>query len=461
MLGFGSFEEMAKIDLNKSGYMDNQTRKRFRELMDRDGQVLGFEARWRRTDGSILIISENARAVKDKSGNILFYEGTIEDITEKQTAQEALLNEKNKLADLFRVSLQVARAGDIQQKLDLTMEGISGTGLFRRVVLVLKDEQGANTHIAHFGMTDREVKSIIKSKPAKPEQLKKIFTNKYRYSNSYYVPHDAERVGFPVKLTNKKYKATGDWHADDVLIVPLIVKDTHIGYLTVDEPIDGKVPSLETVRLLELFTHQAAVAIDNLRLYNDLERSYYSTLKAFVAAMDAKDPYTKGHSENVRFHALRIARRLGLPEEQVRLIDFSSLLHDIGKLAIRDEILTKPSLLSEHEYQEVKLHPVIGSQLVSEVESLNTVAPIIHSHHEHFDGSGYPLGIKGDEIPLEARIIAVADAFEAMTSDRPYRKAFDYKIAIKRLKEAAGSQFDSEIVKVFVKLHQESNDKEA
>ncbi|MBI4726989.1 PAS domain S-box protein [candidate division TA06 bacterium] len=457
MLGFESLEQVIKLDLNKSGYMDVNTRRRFKELMERDGQALGFEARWKRPDGKILIISENARAVRDGQGNVTCYEGTIEDITERQQAEEALLNEKNKLSDLFRVSLQVARAGGIQKKLDLTMEGIAGTGLFARAALVLKNEEGGNSHIAHFGMTNKEAQAILRAAPAKAEKLEKIFNKKYRYSNSYFIPHDAPGVDFSIKLINKRYQPSGDWHPADVLLVPLTVKEKHIGYLTVDEPVDGKIPGLETVRLLELFANQAAVAVDNFRLYSDLERSYYSTLKAFVAAMDAKDPYTKGHSENVRYHALNIARQLKLPEEQVKLIDFSSLLHDIGKLAIRDEILTKPSLLSDHEYQEVKLHPVIGSHLVAEVESLLHLAPIIHSHHEHYDGSGYPQGIKGDDIPLEARIIAVADAFEAMTSDRPYRKAFDLKVAINRLQEAAGAQFDEEIVKTFIKLHQETH----
>ncbi|MDP2807521.1 MAG: PAS domain S-box protein, partial [bacterium] len=375
MLGFGNLEQLISLDLNKSGYMEASTRRRFKELMERDGQALGFEARWKRPDGKILVISENARAVKDQQGKALYYEGTIEDITERQKAEEDLLNEKNKLSDLFRVSLQVARAGDIQKKLDLTMEGIAGTGLFARAVLVLKNEEGGNSHIAHFGMTAKEVSAILKAGPARAEKIGKIFNKKYRYSSSYFIPHDSPGVDFSIKLINQQYQPSGDWHSEDVLLVPLLIKDKHIGYLTVDEPVDGKFPSLESVRLLELFSYQAAVAIDNLRLYSDLERSYYGTLKAFVAAMDAKDPYTKGHSENVRYHALNIARQLKLPEDQVKLIDYSSLLHDIGKLAIRDEILTKPSLLSDHEYQEVKLHPVIGSQLVSEVESLLKVAP--------------------------------------------------------------------------------------
>jgi PAS domain S-box-containing protein len=457
MLGFGKLEDMLKLDLNKSGYLNNTTRQRFKEAMERDGQVIDFESQWKRSDGKIMTISENARTIRDDRGNVLFYEGTIEDITAKQQAEEALLGEKNKLSDLFRVSLQVARAGDFQKKIDLTMEGIAGTEMFARAVMVLKNGEGRNSHIAHFGMTNKEVQAIFNAGPTTAEKLGKIFDKKFRYSNSYFIPHDAQQVQFSVKLVNKKLPAGGDWHPDDVLLVPLMIKDKHIGYLTVDGPADGKIPNLETVRLLELFANQAAVAIENMQLYQDLERSYYSTLKAFVAAMDAKDPYTKGHSENVRLHALNIARLLNLPEEQVRLIDFSSLLHDIGKLAIRDEILTKPSLLSDHEYQEVKLHPVIGSHLVSEVESLINVAPIIHSHHEHYDGSGYPQGIKGDKIPLESRIIAVADAFEAMTSDRPYRKAFDFHVAIKRLQESAGTQFDNEIVSVFIKFHQKSH----
>ncbi|HAD81350.1 TPA: phosphohydrolase, partial [Candidatus Edwardsbacteria bacterium] len=197
---------------------------------------------------------------------------------------------------------------------------------------------------------------------------------------------------------------------------------------------------------------QAAIAIENIRLYNDLERSYYDTLKAFVAAMDAKDPYTKGHSENVRHYALKIARHIGLSEDKLRLVDYSSLLHDIGKLGIREDILAKPDVLSTAEFQEVKLHPVIGSRLVLEIDALSHTGEVIYCHHEYYDGSGYPRGIKGDDIPLEARIIAVADAFEAMTSDRPYRKAFSFQVALQRLQDAAGTQFDHKIVNAFTEL---------
>jgi HD-GYP domain-containing protein (c-di-GMP phosphodiesterase class II) len=171
-----------------------------------------------------------------------------------------------------------------------------------------------------------------------------------------------------------------------------------------------------------------------------------------VAAMEAKDSYTKGHSENVRRYALKIARHLGLPEDRIRLIDFSSLLHDIGKMGVKEDILAKPAALSAREYEEVKQHPLIGSLMVSAIENLSVTGPIIRAHHEYYDGSGYPGGIKGDKIPIESRIISVADAFEAMTSDRPYRKAYGYKEALQRLVQASGTQFDREIVSAFVEM---------
>jgi HD-GYP domain-containing protein (c-di-GMP phosphodiesterase class II) len=158
----------------------------------------------------------------------------------------------------------------------------------------------------------------------------------------------------------------------------------------------------------------------------------------------------------VRQYALQVAGEIGLSQELTRILDYSALLHDIGKLGIKESILTKPDRLSADEYEEVKCHPVIGSRLVTDIEFLDMTAPIIYSHHEFFDGQGYPRGLRGEEIPLESRIIAVADAFEAMTSDRPYRKAFNIRVALDRLQEAAGRQFDAGIVDVFIRLFQES-----
>ncbi len=454
MLGYDSPEQIQGLDLNNRVYLDGSTRERFIKQIERDGEVQGFEAQMMSRDGSVLTVSENARLIRDEGGRPLYYEGTLEDVTVRKKAEQALKDEKGKLEHLFKVGLSVARAQDLQEKLDLTIKGIAECRLFRKAVIVLEDSNGYRSHIAQYGLSSEVVENIEKSPVTDDRRKSRIFLDKYRISNSYFIPHGETEVHkyFAARFVSQNYKSTGTWHREDALIIPLSIKGLKVGYLSVDEPYDGDIPGIETVHLLELFANQAAIAVENIRLYNDLERSYYDTLKAFVAAMDAKDPYTKGHSENVRHYALKIAKHIGLAEDRLKLIDYSSLLHDIGKLGIREDILAKPDVLSATEFQEVKLHPVIGSRLVLEIDALSRTGDIIYCHHEYYDGSGYPRGIKGDDIPLEARIIAVADAFEAMTSDRPYRKAFSFQVALQRLQDGAGTQFDDQIVTAFAEL---------
>jgi HD-GYP domain-containing protein (c-di-GMP phosphodiesterase class II) len=333
------------------------------------------------------------------------------------------------------------------------MKGLKDLHLFNRMVIVLKDSQGRNTHLAQVGLTDQEADQIREAPSISEETQAKILDPRYRISNSYFFSHDDREVQrlFPVKIPTTQ-RSTGEWDPADNLIVPMLIKGKLIGYLSADDPADGRIPTLEVVRLLELYANQATISVDNLRLYHDLERSYFDTLKAFVAAMEAKDPYTKGHSENVRLHAIKLAQFMGLPADRVRLIDYSSLLHDIGKIGIKESILNKPEYLTDEEYEEVKKHPLLGDQMVSNIENLRTSAPVIRAHHEHFDGRGYPEGRRGSQIPLEARIISVADAYEAMTSDRPYRKAFTTAEALRRLQAESDRQFDKDIVDAFVTM---------
>jgi len=205
----------------------------------------------------------------------------------------------------------------------------------------------------------------------------------------------------------------------------------------------------------ELEQRVAERTADLERAMAQLGRSYSDTIKAITAAMDAKDSYTRGHSEEVKRIALAIGRRFGLDERSLKRLEYAALLHDIGKIGISDQLLTKDEGLNDMEYAAVKMHPEIGGRLVSQVEMLREVGDIIRAHHECYDGTGYPLGLKGEEIPLEARIISVADAYEAMTSDRPYRKAFRHEEAARRLLEAQGTQFDPKVVRAFLEAYKD------
>ncbi len=455
LLGYQSLEQLQKLDIVRQGYINPADRNEFKRRIERNGEVRDFVSIWRRLDGSELVVKENAHAVRGEKGVVAYYEGTVEDITERTRADLELRDEKNKLVHLFDISLNVARSGTVQEMMDRTMHGLDDLKLFGRMVMVVENPQADTLWLSHIGLSGEDLALLRQMPPAPPDKLGEFLAGAQRICNSHYLPSGGRQPCKFLCLTQSGPAAAGgDWHPGDRLVIPLTAKDRLIGYLAMLNPVDGQVPTLETVRLLELYANQAATAILNLRLYENLEASYYDTLRAFVAAMEAKDPYTKGHSENVQAYALRLARHLGLAGDRLRVIDYSSLLHDIGKLGIKEDIINKPESLSEDEYQEVKQHPALGSKMVSGIEGLLSSAPIILAHHEFFDGSGYPDGKSGEEIPLEARIISVADAYEAMTSDRPYRRAFSHEEAVRRLRAAAGCQFDAALVESFIGMLQ-------
>ncbi|GBC91564.1 Cyclic di-GMP phosphodiesterase response regulator RpfG [bacterium HR15] len=187
-------------------------------------------------------------------------------------------------------------------------------------------------------------------------------------------------------------------------------------------------------------------------LQEEVQRSYRATLEALLAALDTRDTETEGHSERVAAYTMLIAHRLDLPGEELPHIERGALLHDIGKIGVPDHILYKPGPLTPDEWEIMKQHPVIGYRMCMKVEMLRPAAPIVLHHHERWDGKGYPHGLSGEEIPLGARIFAIADTLDAMTSDRPYRKALSFAQAREEIERCAGTQFDPELVKVFLSL---------
>lgn len=186
--------------------------------------------------------------------------------------------------------------------------------------------------------------------------------------------------------------------------------------------------------------------------FRELKSIYNGLVFSLVYAIDAKSPWTKGHSERVTNYALSIAKELGLKEKDIETLHVAALLHDIGKIGTYDVILEKPGRLTDEEFDLVKMHPAKGEEILKPISQLQNILPIIRSHHERIDGKGYPDGLKGDEIHLLARIICIADSFDSMTSERPYRQALGMEYAVSELKSCSGTQFDPQAVKAFLSV---------
>ena len=198
---------------------------------------------------------------------------------------------------------------------------------------------------------------------------------------------------------------------------------------------------------LEELVEQRTAELD--RALNSLEGAYRSTLKALTAALETRDSETHGHSERVVTYSLRLGREYGLNSEEMKSLEFGSLLHDIGKIGVPDSILRKPAKLTEEEWVRMREHPLHGQQILRGIEFLQGAARVVAQHHERWDGTGYPLGLRSDDIDICARIFAVADAFDAITSDRVYRRGKSYEAAAQELDDWAGRQFDPKVVEAF------------
>ena len=240
-----------------------------------------------------------------------------------------------------------------------------------------------------------------------------------------------------------------------MICVPMCLKERVIGVLQVINR-TGEIPfndhDLETLKAVAT---QAVSAIENARLYENIQKIYLSTIEVLATAIDAKDPYTRGHSRRVTLYSVAIAEQLGLSAKEIENIRYSGLLHDVGKIGISDSIIRKPGRLTDEEYGIIKTHPSIGARILKPVDFLADKIPGVLHHHEYYDGRGYPDHLVGEDIPLAGRIICVADCFDAMTTNRPYRKGLSVNTVIAELKKLSGKQFDPICVEAFLRAFDE------
>jgi putative nucleotidyltransferase with HDIG domain len=210
-------------------------------------------------------------------------------------------------------------------------------------------------------------------------------------------------------------------------------------------------------KLLSIIASRAAAAIENARLYEDLQATFQQTIQSLARTIDKMDHYTAGHSERVAKYAVALARWIGLPEPEIEIVRHSALMHDIGKIGCVMN-LNKPGKLTLDEYDVFKRHPVYGREILDPVRFLAPVVPGVYLHHERWDGRGYPLGLAKGDIPLIARIISVADTYDAMTSDRSYRRALPHDVTVSEIERCSGSQFDPDLAGTFVERIEEQRE---
>lgn len=240
----------------------------------------------------------------------------------------------------------------------------------------------------------------------------------------------------------------------NMICVPMVIKDRVAGVLQAINKSGSAGFSQTDLDLLISLSHEVAIAVDNARLYNELRETFYQTAEALADAIEKRDPYTGNHTRRVMHYSMAISRFMNLTEAEIENLRLAAILHDIGKIGVEDSVLRKDTDLDRDEYQKIIRHPDIGVAILGHIKSLEGVIPGIKSHHERIDGKGYPDMISDGDIPLIAKIIAVADTFDAMTTDRPYRSALSEKEAVEELKRFTGTQFDTDVVNALIKSYE-------
>ena len=332
--------------------------------------------------------------------------------------------------DFYQLSQELSQAGSLESQL-------------QSVVELSRQECGAD-YVTLLTLGEGDVPFITRA------QVGAVNLTQFAGAEMLSLSEGVTLKAFELSDAIPSWRSRGEALLEAFAWAPLRVRGTPIGLLCAGRAIGNKAPFSEGERRgLEIFGSRAAAAIDSHALYDDLQGTFTQTLEGFARALEAKDAYTHGHSDRVAFYARLICETLGLPAPDIDRIEHGGLMHDIGKIGIGGEQLNKPQRLTAEEYLMFQSHPVKGKRILEPVSFLRHIIPCVYHHHESWDGSGYPEGLDGEAIPLEARILAVADTYDAMTSDRPYRKALPHYFAMVEIKACAGKQFDPKVVNAF------------
>jgi PAS domain S-box-containing protein len=443
-------EEVVGRPVEEIGFLavlSDDQRSEIRQAVESGSGWRGEMRVWRR-DGSQAWVVLTVSALRDEAGRVERFVCVAEDVTALKEAEERerqlrerLERQVERLQALRAIDVAITGSLDLQVTLSVLLDQVT-TGLGVDAACVLLRESGTYT-----------------LRPAASRGFREPLQERVRFEGAVgeavlrgeVVQRD---LSDPLGDREERLRAEG-FRA--YCAIPLVAKGEPVGVLEVlsRSALPG---DPEWWGFLEAMAGQAAVAVDNARLLEELRRAnlnlqlaYDATLEGWSQAVDLRDRETEGHTQRVTEMTVRLARALGVPEADLVHVRRGALLHDVGKLGIPDSILLKPGPLTEEERAVMRKHPEYAYRWLSRIEFLRPALDIPYCHHERWDGSGYPRGLRGEEIPLAARIFAVADVFDALTSDRPYRKAWSREDAVRYIREQAGRQFDPRVVEAFLR----------
>ncbi len=364
-------------------------------------------------------------------------------IKEYQRNLELKVREQTKtIFAIYKFANQLNSMDSLEDVVNSVVNFVADFLFSKRVSVMLLDEKGE--YLTIKGASGLEEEIVKKTRIKRGEAI----AGRVLETGKAVIVGDISSM----KAESDRYSEYKSFISFPLIQVALKTTDLSLGILNVTNRFGDQPYTKEDLENLDFIADTASVAINNQLKSIEIEKSYFRTMKALAAAVEEKDRYTRGHSDRVKTYAVELARRLGLPSETISTIEYACVLHDIGKIGIPDTIIQKDRDLTDEEYKQIKEHPAKGENIIRVIPFLEPARPIIRHHHERFDGTGYPDGMKEKEIELGARIIAIADTYDAMTTERPYRGPFPKDHVISVLKEQKGKQFDPELVDIFVRF---------
>ncbi len=395
-----------------------------------------LEEQLREIENLNITLEEHIEEIEEANYKIADLAGSLED--KNANLEKAV----TRLSTLNKVGLAINSTMDMDKLFNLIVRTTMDTLRAQIGYIILTDEENTILTVTTLLGHDVALSPEGTELPMKPSSVSTWVINNRR---PLLIADINETPEFD------RFSALG-YERNTLICAPLMTKNEIIGTITVVNKLDDSVYTGEELELLNTIAAQASIAIKNAKLYDEQQKIYMNTIHALVSATEASDSYTRGHSERVTRYSMELARKLELPYDRLKIIERAAILHDIGKIGIDLTLLHKEGSLTPEDIYDLQQHPVIGMNILEPIEFLHDVRICIGQHHERYDGRGYPYNVQGDKLLLESRILAIADAFDAMTSDRPYRKALPVEMALQELVNEAGSQFDPELVPHFVAL---------